>query len=159
MLQIDFLMEILQKCKENGVHTAVDTAGNLPWEYFERILSCTDLFLYDVKCITETLHKEGTGVSNRLILENLRKLSQTNTEIIVRVPVISGFNGNDSEMQKIAGFIKSLGIKKVELLPYHAMGEHKWEGAGMRLTPFSAPCRESLNAYQKILIGNIKREQ
>ena len=75
MLQIDFLEEILKKCKENGLHTAVDTAGNVPYEYFERILPYTDLFLYDVKCIDEALHKEGTGVSNKRILENLKKLS------------------------------------------------------------------------------------
>lgn len=75
MLQIDFLVEILKKCKENGIHTAVDTAGNVPWHYFEKIMSCTDLFLYDVKCFSEQLHKTGTGITNELILENLKKLS------------------------------------------------------------------------------------
>ena len=70
MLQIGFLCEILKKCKENGIHTAVDTAGNVPWEYFEKILPYTDIFLYDVKAFSEDLHKRGTGVSNKLILEN-----------------------------------------------------------------------------------------
>ena len=76
MLQIDFLTEILKLCKENGINTAVDTAGNVPYEYFEKILPYTDTFLYDVKCITEDLHKQFTGVSNGLILSNLKKLAQ-----------------------------------------------------------------------------------
>ena len=141
MLQIDFLKAILEKCKENSIHTAVDTAGNVPWEYFEKILPYTDLFLYDVKCFSEDLHKDGTGVSNRLILENLQKLSKAKAEIIVRIPVIPEFNGNDYEMQKIADFLKDLRINKVELLPYHAMGEHKWSAIGKEAMRFSRPYR------------------
>lgn len=150
MLQIDFLKAILEKCKENGVHTAVDTAGNVPWEYFEKILPYTDLFLYDVKCISEDLHKDGTGVSNRLILENLQKLSDKNAEIIVRVPVIPEFNGNDYEMQKIADFLKDLRIKKVELLPYHAMGEHKWTAIGMEAKRFSVPNNGDMEKFKTL---------
>ena len=150
MLQIDFLKAILEKCKENGVHTAVDTAGNVPWEYFEKILPYTDLFLYDVKCISEDLHKDGTGVSNRLILENLQKLSENKAEIIVRVPVIPEFNGNDYEMQKIADYLKDLRIKKVELLPYHAMGEHKWTAIGMEAKRFSVPRNEDMEKFKTL---------
>ena len=93
MLQIDFLCEILKKCKENSIHTAVDTAGNVPWEYFERIMPYTDLFLFDIKCISEDLHIAGTGVSNKRILENLEALSSIlNVSLYIRVPVIGSFN-------------------------------------------------------------------
>ena len=153
MLQIDFLKAILEKCKENGVHTAVDTAGNVPWEYFEKILPYTDLFLYDVKCFSEDLHKEGTGVSNRLILENLQKLSENKAEIIVRIPVIPEFNGNDYEMQKIADYLKDLRIKKVELLPYHAMGEHKWAALGKETKRFSVPSNGDIDKFKELFIG------
>ena len=105
MLQIDFLCEILKKCKENGIHTAVDTAGNALWERFEKILPYTDLFLYDVKAFSEELHKEGTGVSNSLILENLKRLSGR-AEIIIRIPVIGGYNDNIDELTRIAEFLK-----------------------------------------------------
>ena len=149
MLQIDFLEEILKVCKENGIHTAVDTAGNVPWDYFEKILPYTDLFLYDVKCFSDDLHKDGTGVSNRLILENLQKLSNKNAEIVVRIPVIPEFNGNDYEMQKIADFLKDLRIKKVELLPYHAMGEHKWSALGKTALPFSVPSNEDIEVFKQ----------
>jgi len=153
MLQIDFLKAILEKCKANGVHTAVDTAGNVPWEYFEKILPYTDLFLYDVKCISEDLHKDGTGVSNRLILENLQKLSDKNAEIIVRVPVIPEFNGNGYEMQKIADYLKDLRIKKVELLPYHAMGEHKWAALGKAAKQFSVPNSGDIDKFKELFDG------
>ena len=72
MLQIDFLEEILKACKENGIHTAVDTAGHVPYERFEQILPYTDLFLYDVKCFDSDKHKQYTGVENQLILKNLK---------------------------------------------------------------------------------------
>jgi pyruvate formate lyase activating enzyme len=153
MLQIDFLKAILEKCKENGVHTAVDTAGNVPWEYFEKILPYTDLFLYDVKCISEDLHKEGTGVSNRLILENLQRLSENKAEIVVRIPVIPEFNGNDYEMQKIADYLKDLRIKKVELLPYHAMAEHKWSALGMETKWFSVPSNGDIDTFKELFNG------
>ena len=152
MLQIDFLQKILEKCKENGVHTAVDTAGNVSWQNFEIILPYTDLFLYDVKCVSGKLHKEGTGVSNSLILGNLKKLSQANANVIVRIPIIPEFNGDTSEMQKIADFLKGLRISKVELLPYHSMGEHKWEALGMALNKFSVPSKEEMEIYKKICI-------
>ena len=150
MLQIEFLTEILQKSKENGVHTAVDTAGHLPWEYFEKILPYTDLFLYDRKAFSDDLHRAGTGISNRLILENLQKLAKTGKEIIVRVPLIGGFNDKEDELKKIASFLIEIGVKKVELLPYHALGEHKWVAAGMSLTHFCVPTDEALSKYKKL---------
>ena len=133
MLQPDFLKEILQKCQDAGIHTAVDTAGNLPWEIFEKILPYTDLFLYDVKCITEETHIEGTGVSNKLILQNLQKLSEVfDGDIIIRIPVIPGFNESEEEQQKITDFLENINIKGIERLPYHKMGEHKYEALGMK---------------------------
>lgn len=151
MLQIEFLTEILKKCKENGIHTAVDTAGNVAWEYFEKILPFTDLFLYDVKCITETLHKEGTGVSNKLILENLKKLAESGRKIIARIPIIPEFNGKEEELQNIAKFLKSIKIFCVELLPYHAMGEHKWLAIGNQtIESYSVPPKDTIEKYRRL---------
>ena len=151
MLRIDFLTEILKKCKENKIHTAVDTAGNVPWEYFERIIPHTDLFLYDIKCFSESLHISGTGVSNKLILENLKKLSGNfDGDIIIRVPVISGFNADMDEMKKISEFVESLKIKEVELLPYHKMGEHKYEALNMNITPYDVLQDDKISIYKKI---------
>ena len=151
MLQIDFLEELLKACKENGIGTAVDTAGNVPYERFERILPYTDLFLYDVKCFTSDLHKEGTGASNGLILDNLSRLSKEfKGDIIVRIPVISGFNANIEELTKVAKFLKELDVKKVDLLPYHAMGEHKWKALGKQPTTYVVPTKEEMEEYKKL---------
>ena len=138
MLQIDFLCEILKKCRENGIHTAVDTAGNVPWEYFEKVLPYTDMFLYDVKAFSEDLHKQGTGVSNKLILENLLRLSGK-CDIIVRIPVIGGFNDDKAELEKTAKFLKQVKCIKKEPLPYHSMGEHKYDALGMEHENYSVP--------------------
>lgn len=149
MLQIDFLEEILKACKENGIHTAVDTAGHVPFEYFERILSYTALFLYDVKCFTEQLHIEGTGISNKRILENLTRLSrETSVDIIVRIPLIPTFNDDINELQKIASFLHPLRIRNVELLPYHPMGEHKYEALGCACIHYKIPDKQAVESYK-----------
>ena len=149
MMQIDFLYEVLKKCKESGIHTAVDTAGNVPWERFEKILPFTDLFLYDVKAFSEELHKKGTVVSNKLILENLKKLSGR-AEIIIRIPIIGGYNDNINEINRIADFLKDIEFSKVELLPYHSLGEHKYDALNMEREKFSVPDKADMDKYKKI---------
>ena len=125
MLYPEYLERILKMLKEKGVHTAVDTAGNIPFESLERVLPYTDIFLYDIKCIDENLHKKGTGVSNRLILENLGKLIERGADIIIRVPVIPDFN-DSTELDRIKEYVCSRGLK-AEYLPYHEMGLGKKE--------------------------------
>ncbi len=138
MLQIDGLDEVLRKCNDEKIHTAVDTAGNVPWEYFERILPITDLFLYDIKHIDDEKHQIGTGVSNRFILDNLAKLlTLYPKKVLIRVPVIPGFNDDRTSLCGIGSWLtefpKPVGV---ELLPYHSMGEHKAEAVGAK--PFIA---------------------
>lgn len=152
MLQNDFLREILQKCKEAGIHTAVDTAGNLPWEYFENVLPYTDLFLYDIKAVSEQLHIEGTGVSNKAILSNLKRLSENGSaEIIIRIPVIPQFNATPEEMEKTADFLRGIRYKSVELLPYHNMSGHKYDALDMQNTDYPIPSKEEMKAYKQII--------
>lgn len=152
MLQIEFLEELLRKCRENGIHTAVDTAGCVPYEYFERILPYTDLFLYDVKCITEKKHIEAVGVTNRKILDNLTRLSVASPQkIIIRVPLIPGFNCDSAEIRKIADFISTLDVKSVEILPYHRLGESKYKALNMPIPHFFVPSKEETEKYRKIL--------
>ena len=151
MMQIDFLEEALKKCKENEIHTAVDTAGNVSWESFERILPYTDLFLYDVKCFTEELHKKGTGASNKKILENLQKISESfSGDIIIRIPIITGFNDDIEELKKIADMLKSIKYTSVELLPYHRMGENKYNAIDMQCTLYEVPSKEKMEEYKKL---------
>jgi pyruvate formate lyase activating enzyme len=151
MLQVDFLLEILKKCKENGIHTAVDTAGYVPFESFEKILPFTDLFLYDIKAFDSEVHKKYVGVSNGLILENLKKLFENNAKIWVRIPIIPTVNDSLDEMKKIKDFLDNSGKpEKIELLPYHAMGENKYKAIGVTGVTFEAPSVESMNLLKSV---------
>ena len=151
MLQIDFLSELLRECKKEGIHTAVDTAGNVPFSYFERILPYTDIFLYDIKCIDPIKHKKYIGVDNKLILDNLKKLLKTDKKVIIRIPVVKDINDSYDEMCKIKEFLNTNGaIEKVELLPYHPMGEHKYSALKMEYKKFSSPSKTKLEELKSI---------
>ena len=153
MLQLDFLLEILKKCKENGMHTAVDTAGHIPWESFKKILPYTDIFLYDIKAMNDEMHREYTGVTNKLILENLTKLLTSNVCVWVRIPVIPGVNDTEQEIKSINDFFESYGYpEKIELLPYHAMGEHKYASLGKTSEKFDVPDKETIEKLKSIIV-------
>jgi len=153
MLQIDFLTEILRLCKENGIHTAVDTAGHVPYERFEQILPYTDLFLYDLKLLDSDRHRQYTGVGSELILSNLQKLFQSGTPVWIRIPVIPGVNDGVEDMQQIKQWIDRHGKPaKVELLPYHAMGEHKYHSLGMQAPVFQTPDAETMNRLRQMFV-------
>ena len=139
LLQQDFLCEILEKCKAAGIHTAVDTAGHIHWNVFEKVLPYTDLFLYDMKAFDCNIHRKYTGVSNECILENLKKLFEAGANIWIRIPVIPGVNDTVKEMQKIKNFLTPYNPSKIELLPYHRMGEHKYTALGMKKIKFDVP--------------------
>lgn len=149
MLQIDFLVEIMKKCKENGIATAVDTAGNVSWTHFQKILPYTDLFLYDVKCYSDDLHKKLTGVSNLLILENLKRLSAC-ANVIARIPVIPNINDDMAEMQRIKRFLQDISIKDVQILPYHGFGEKKYEALGLKYKSYGIVKDEKMEKIQML---------
>lgn len=148
MLQVDALKELLAACKKQGLHTAVDTAGNVPWENFEKILPFTDLFLYDIKAMTPELHKEFTGVDNKLILDNIKKLFACGKKVWIRIPVIGEANDSLEEMQRIVDFLRPFSPEKVELLPYHALGEGKYSAIGRTVTHFTVP--KNMEELQKL---------
>ena len=151
MLQIEFLLDILKKCKENGIHTAVDTAGHIPFESFEKILPYTDLFLYDVKIFNPEKHKKCIGVGNELILENLNKLFKAKAKIWIHIPVISDINDSIEEMQLIKNFLDKNGKpEKIELLPYHAMGENKYSAIEKEAPRFTPPDNDMLNKLKAV---------
>jgi len=132
LLQPDFCRALLAECRKEGIHTALDTCGYAPWDVVADMLPLTDLFLYDVKHVDDGKHREGTGVSNVRILENLEKLAvrcrDGYPEIRVRIPVIPGFNDTTAEIEAILVFLKRLEtIRHLELLPFHQYGESKYK--------------------------------
>ncbi|MDR1419813.1 MAG: glycyl-radical enzyme activating protein [Treponema sp.] len=132
LLQAGFCADTMRLLKEKGIHTAVDTAGNVGWEQFQKTLPWTDLFLFDIKLAEEQKHREWTGAGNSLILENFARLCDTGKDIWIRTPIITGVNDDDDESLKRAALIKDRKtVKKVELLPYHAYGMGKYAALGM----------------------------
>ena len=151
MLQLDALEELLIACRNRGIHTAVDTAGDVPFTSFERILPYTDLFLYDLKCLDTDKHRRYTGVGNRRILDNLRRLLRMGAPLWVRIPVIPSVNDTEEEMLGIKKLLDSFGgVERVELLPYHAMGEHKYAAVGRVTKTFAAPDEELMGRLREI---------
>ena len=125
MLYPDFVALLAQKCKENGVSVAVDTAGCVPFASFEIVLPYVDLFLYDIKALDPLLHTRGTGKDNALILSNLDALRLRGAHVLVRIPVIPGFNDGE-ELVRIKAYAENKDLP-YECLAYHAYGESKRE--------------------------------
>ena len=123
MLYPEFVAEVGRQCYERGISVAIDTAGNVPYEFFEQVLPYADIFLYDIKCLDTELHRRGTGCGNERILSNLEKLRKTGKQIIIRVPQIPGFN-EGAEVERVSAYCAERGLP-CELLPYHSFGEDK----------------------------------
>lgn len=118
--QADFLLACLKRCRDAGIHTAVDTSGFAKWSIIENILPYTDLFLYDLKQMDTNRHKQATGVGNRTILENLKRIDRNRKPFWVRVPLIPKQNDSIENLRQVASFVKTLKhLERISLLPYN----------------------------------------
>jgi len=147
MLHVDFLEEIIAICRENGVHTAVDTAGHVPYEWLQQ--ANPDLFLYDAKAVDPVVHKRLTGVDGELIWANLERLTKDNYEVNVRIPCVPGANWE--EIPKIITRLRTLGLARPELLPYHSLGADKSKRYGKEIVLFTPPTQKEMNELKKLL--------
>lgn len=132
LCQPDFARDLLRAAKESGINTAMESMGCAPYETIEKILPYLDTYLMDIKHTNTAKHKEFTGKANDLMLENAKKIAESGmTNLVIRVPVIPGFNDRVDEIESIAKFADSLkGVNKIHLLPYHRLGQDKYEGLG-----------------------------
>lgn len=152
LLQADFSAEILKLLKENNINTAVDTSGFAKREELLKVLPYADTFLYDIKAMDEDLHISLTGVSNKIILENLEYLNSLNKDIRIRIPFVPGLN--DNQIEKIAKYLSKLeSVREVKLLPYHSFGVEKYLyiGESCSFTDNTKPSGEELNKAIEIL--------
>lgn len=158
--QLEFLLELLKQCKENEIHTAVDTSGYACAEVITSVSMYTDLFLYDLKLVNDEKHIRYTGVSNKLILENLNTISRLGKRIFIRIPTIPGINDDNENIKSTAEIIKNTpGIEQVSILPYHniAVDKYKRLGRPNSLMDIKVPTREELEQIaQKYLSHGIK---
>lgn len=147
LMHSDYLINVLNICKDRDIHTTIDTSGYAPFEQFEKIIDSVDLFLFDIKHMNNEKHLEYTGVENTLILDNLKKLSQKGCNIYVRMPIIAGINDDDENINMAINFLSNLNITQVDLLPYHKMGMDKYRRLNMqyKLSGFEKPTDEILD--------------
>jgi pyruvate formate lyase activating enzyme len=132
LVQAAFVTDVLRLLRAEGVHTALDTCGYGRWPELRDAAEHASLVLYDLKLMDPARHKAATGVSNEMILDNLRALAGVHPAIWIRVPVIPGVNDDDGNMEATAEFVHSVpGVRQVDLLPYHPTGEAKFARLGM----------------------------
>jgi pyruvate formate lyase activating enzyme len=133
LAQPDFTRALLAQAKKEGLHTAVDTSGLGDWSIIDSITGDTDLFLYDIKCHDPDLHKQLTGVNNRVIKANLAYLLRSGADVILRMPLVANLNDQEDEMASLAKWLRDLQPGLIlHLLPYHKYGEQKYESLGLK---------------------------
>lgn len=130
LCQPEFATALLQAAQESGISTAMESMGCAKWETIEKLLPYLDQYLLDIKHMNPRKHKEFTGRSNELMIENAMKIAKSGmTELSIRVPVIPGFNDTEEEIRQIAVYTATLpNVKRMHLLPYHRLGQDKYTG-------------------------------
>ena len=154
-LQPEFALALLRAAKEDRISTALDTCGFAKREVYESLLPYTDIFLYDIKHITDEGHIRCTGRPNRLILDNLRFLSDAGAKIEIRIPLVPGYNDDAETLDGIGRLLSSVNITKAKLLPYHSYARSKYLSLGIpdTLPDVERPNSEKLEAAAKLLRG------
>jgi len=154
LLQWEFVLAMLKRCKAKNIHTCLDTTGYASWEILEKIIPYVDLVLYDIKHLDADCHRERTVVDNQLILENLAKVVQK-TMVWLRIPLIPGYNDSRDHLKKVGKFASALGVAKISLLPYHCWGEQKYDQLGRVYSAKGVlpPGEEDMEKYKEYLRG------
>ncbi|MGB8453556.1 MAG: glycyl-radical enzyme activating protein [Anaerocolumna sp.] len=135
LCQPEFAVALLKACQDYGIHTAMESTGFADFKVIKKYLPYLDVYLMDIKHMNSRKHDEFTTKPNELILENARKIAETGAHLIIRVPVIPTFNHTKEEIIDIAVFAKTLpGVQELHLLPYHRLGQDKYEGLGRKYT-------------------------
>lgn len=129
--QPDFLKQLLRQCQRYGIHTTLDTCGHVRWEVMAGILDYVDLVYYDLKHMDPVSHRELTGASNKLILDNARRISQGGKPIVMRIPLIPGYNDSEENIKAMAEFATTIKVVRVDIVPFHQLGSKKYERLGM----------------------------
>ncbi|MFI3173081.1 MAG: trans-4-hydroxy-L-proline dehydratase activase [Eubacteriales bacterium] len=153
-MNMDFIEDLVKKLYKKGISITIDTCGYAKYENYQRILPYIDTFLYDVKAMDSDIHCEYTGVDNKLILENLKKLSADGARIYIRIPTIKEVNGTEEHMNKVIDFLQEnhISVAQVNLLPYHNIGAGKYDKMGGTYQGYhlSAPTNEEMEHFVEV---------
>lgn len=158
LLHSQFVKEIAKMCKDKNIHTAIESAFFVPWENIQNVLPFIDLFFADLKIPDPEKHRKFTGQDNSLIIENITKLSNEHSNIILRIPVIPGVNDSGDDIDKFAKIIKTFGkgINGIELLKYNNLAESKYNIAGKDYTNFAD--RSQTDGEMEIICLSLKEK-
>ncbi|MHC1750599.1 MAG: glycyl-radical enzyme activating protein [Cellulosilyticaceae bacterium] len=156
LMHPDFAILILKALKQNGIHTAIETTGFATPTIFDKVTTYTDLILFDIKHWDESKHKEGTGVSNALILENMKRAIANGKNVLPRLPVIPGYNNTIEDATHFVQRLIEVGATQIQLLPFHQFGDQKYDLLGKDYCFADIPAlhEEDLLAYRQIFIQN-----
>lgn len=132
--QKDFLIAVLKRCKESFIHTAIETSGYASTDTFMEVINLLDFAFVDLKHMDPEKHLERTGVSNELILRNIRTVAESDWDgtLVIRIPIIQGFNDKDENIEATAEFLNDCGLDIVNILPFHRLGDSKYKQLGMK---------------------------
>lgn len=130
--QPEFVQSFLTVCRERDLHTVIDTCGSVVTPSIEMAAKHADLILYDLKAIDDTVHMDWTGVGNSLILTNLMKLNELDVNVWIRMPLIPGVNDDMASLEAAIQFLQNTRFRRVSLLPYHRIGEGKYQNLGLK---------------------------
>lgn len=154
-VQLDFTLALLKGAKAEGLHTAVDTSGYIEQNKFKKLLPYLDLVLLDLKVLEEQKHRDLTGVSNDKTLKLIELLEAEEQPYWIRQVIVPGITDDLEQMRKLAAFLENKkSLQKIELLPYHKLGEHKWKNLRLNyelinVEPPTAKKMAQLNAVLK----------
>lgn len=154
LLQRVFCLEVLRRCKGAGLHTAIETSAYCKWDELNSLLPWLDLVIMDIKHMDEEMHIRGTGVSNRLIFENAQKINETGTALLIRTPVVPGFNDTVEAIGDIAEYIRTFGnLVNYELMPFHNMAKGKYKGLGLeyKAEAYVKPEEDTMKALEQCI--------
>ena len=155
LLQAEFLKILLRRCREEQIHTAVDSALCVGTEKLSALVPLVDLWLCDLKAIDPVRHRQGTGVDNTLILRNIRYLLEEGAQIILRLPIIPGFNDREADIRGICDYLHTLPrVPPVNLLPFHNWCDNKYTLLGRKFAAaaLQPPTKEHMEALRRIFL-------
>ncbi len=154
LAQPDFAIGLLAQLREEGIHTAMETSGYASPKVFQQVLHHVDAFLFDCKHHNLDAHQKGTGVPNGIILKNLYEAIGTGKEVVVRIPLIPGYNDAISDAEGFCSLLWPMGVRAVQLLPFHQFGEKKYDQMGVpyAFSGISSLPREDLLPFRKIFL-------
>jgi pyruvate formate lyase activating enzyme len=159
LMQAEFAVEFLRLCQSRLISTSVETCCHVNPEVLREVSAYADYMLTDIKHMDSARHREGTGVSNELILDNIAMLAAAGKKIRVRLPLIPGFNDSEENLKETAKFMKEHHIRYIDLLPFHATGGFKYDRLGMEYayaehrTPSSEEMSEYMALFERVGVG------